>query len=133
MRNGCTLLKSGTEGEIAHEHWHRYVFARRFAAGKRVLDVACGEGYGSALLCDVANTVVGVDIDAATIAHAAKTYADRAALRFVRGSVAALPFAPASFDAIVSFETVEHIDGPAQQSMVAEFARVLAPGGTVRH
>ena len=121
----------GTEGEIAHEHWHRYVFARRFGVGRRVLDVACGEGYGSALLCEVADAVVGVDIDAPTIAHAAKTYANRATLRFVRGSVAALPFAPASFDAIVSFETVEHIDALAQQSMVAEFARVLAPGGVV--
>src|SRR6266480_544461 len=58
----------GTEGEIAHEHWHRYFFARRFVAGRRVLDVACGEGYGSALLSEAATNVIGVDIDAATIA-----------------------------------------------------------------
>ena len=46
--------------EIWYEHWHRYVFARRIAAGRRVLDAACGEGYGSALLADVAAQVVGV-------------------------------------------------------------------------
>ena len=35
----------GTPGEIWVEHWHRYHFASRWAAGRRVLDVACGEGY----------------------------------------------------------------------------------------
>ena len=38
------------EREIAYEHWHRYAFARSLARGRRVLDAACGEGYGSALL-----------------------------------------------------------------------------------
>ena len=36
--------------EIWYEHWHRYALAARYAAGRRVLDAACGEGYGSALL-----------------------------------------------------------------------------------
>jgi len=121
----------GTEGEIAHEHWHRYFFARRFVAGRRVLDVACGEGYGAALLCRTATRVVGVDIDAATIAHARASYADRDNLRFVEGSAAALPLQPASVDAIVSFETVEHLEEGDQVRMIAEFARVLAPGGIV--
>jgi len=119
----------GTEGEIAHEHWHRYAFARGFVAGKRVLDVACGEGYGSALLSEVADSVVGVDIDNATIQHATEAYPARRNLRFVEGGATALPLAPASVDAIVSFETVEHLDAADQQSMIAEFARVLAPGG----
>src|SRR5439155_10039614 len=89
-------------GEIAYEHWHRYAFARRIAGGRRVLDVACGEGYGAALLAGVASEVVGVDIDAATLAHAAASYTDHANLRFMRGSCAALPFADASFDLVVS-------------------------------
>src|SRR5438874_12503867 len=76
----------GTEGEIAHEHWHRYAFARGLVAGKRVLDVACGEGYGSALLCEVAQSVVGIDIDRTTIAHATQTYPGSENLRFAEGS-----------------------------------------------
>jgi len=56
--------------EIWYEHWHRYVFARRLAQGRRVLDAACGEGYGAAMLADGAVEVVGVDIDAPSIAHA---------------------------------------------------------------
>src|SRR5207249_3893519 len=121
----------GTEGEIAHEHWHRYFFARRFVAGRRVLDVACGEGYGSALLSEAATNVIGVDIDAATIAHASANYASRGNLRFVEGSATALPLPPASVDAIVSFETVEHLEAVDQNRMIKEFARVLAPEGVV--
>jgi SAM-dependent methyltransferase len=118
----------GVAGEIAHEHWHRYAFARRFCAGRRVADIACGEGYGSALLAAAAEDVVGIDIEPATIAHAARRYAVPN-LRFVAGSADALPLPGASIDAIVSFETIEHLPADAQPRMLAEFARVLAPGG----
>src|SRR4029079_919113 len=97
----------GTTGEIAHEHWHRYAFVRAFVAGRRVLDVACGEGYGSALLCDTAAHVTGVDIDTRTLAHARATYAGRANLAFVEGSAAALPLPDPCVDVVVSFETIE--------------------------
>jgi 2-polyprenyl-3-methyl-5-hydroxy-6-metoxy-1,4-benzoquinol methylase len=59
----------GTKGEIWIEHWHRYHFASRWVAGKRVLDVACGEGYGAALLARRAAHVTGVDLSAAAIEH----------------------------------------------------------------
>src|SRR5436305_312502 len=108
----------GTEGEIAYEHWHRYFFARRFVAGRRVLDAACGEGYGSALLSEVASDVVGVDIDAATVAHARANYAGRGNLRFVAGTLIALPLPQASVDAVVSFETLEHLDAADQPPMI---------------
>src|SRR5436190_10605249 len=85
-------------GEIAYEHWHRYAFARRFVAGKRVLDVACGEGYGSALLAQVAATVTGIDIDAAAVAHARESYAALTNLRFNEGSAATLPLLDGSVD-----------------------------------
>ncbi len=54
---------SGFAGTIQHEHFHRYLFAAEFCREKRVLDVACGEGYGCHLLSQVAAQVVGVDID----------------------------------------------------------------------
>ena len=119
----------GLPGEIAHEHWHRYAFARRFIAGKRVLDVASGEGYGSALLAAVAGHVVGVDVDPAAIEHARTTYAGRPNLRFDAGSAAALPLLDASVDAVVSFETIEHLPRELQAPMMAEIARVLTPDG----
>lgn len=119
----------GIPGEIAHEHWHRYAFARRFATGRRVLDVACGEGYGSALLAGVAADVVGVDIAEEAVAHARATYAAVAHLRYATGSAAALPIADASVDVVVSFETIEHLPPEDQPRMVAEIARVLVPDG----
>jgi len=86
----------GTAGEIAHEHWHRYAFAARWASGRRALDVACGEGYGSGLLSQVATHVTGVDIDAATLAHARQRYANQGNCTFVEGSAAALPIGNSS-------------------------------------
>ena len=116
-------------GEIAYEHWHRYAFARRFCAGKHVLDAACGEGYGTSLLGAMAASAVGIDIDAATIAHATTRYGHAEHLRFVEASCTRLPLADASFDVVVSFETVEHLDESDQAAMLGEFARVLKADG----
>ena len=114
--------------EIWYEHWHRYVFARAFARGKRVLDAACGEGYGSALLAVEATSVLGLDISQDAIAHARARYADRATnLGFERGDCTALDVAPASFDLITSFETLEHV--AAQQALIEGFARALTVDG----
>lgn len=118
-------------GEIAYEHWHRYAFARQFAADRNVLDAACGEGYGTALLARVAERAVGVDIDAETVAHATISYGALARIRFVEGSCVSLPFADATFDVVVSFETIEHLPAADQPRMLAEFARVLKRDGVL--
>jgi 2-polyprenyl-3-methyl-5-hydroxy-6-metoxy-1,4-benzoquinol methylase len=119
----------GTRGEIWLEHWHRYHFAARWARGKRVLDVACGEGYGTALLARHAAHVTGVDLAPAAIAHARATYAGLGNAEFIEASCTQMPLADASFDAVVSFETLEHI--PAQEEFLAEVARVLKPEGVL--
>jgi len=117
----------GCVREIWYEHWHRYVFARPFAVGARVLDAACGEGYGSALLADVATDVIGVDIDQASVTHARARYAGKAGLRYECVDATQLPFADGTFDLVVSFETLEHL--VEQERLLAGFARVLASGG----
>jgi ubiquinone/menaquinone biosynthesis C-methylase UbiE len=115
-------------GEIWAEHWHRYLFAARHVAGKDVLDAACGEGYGAAWLARHAKSVTGLDVDAPTVARARAKYL-APGLRFEAGSVAAMPFADASFDCAVSFETLEHL--AEQQAMLAELRRVLRPDGVL--
>lgn len=112
--------------EIRYEHWHRYLFAWRIAKDRRVLDAACGEGYGSALLARTAASVRGLDIDAASIAHARERYA-RENLRYDVGDATDLDVAPASFDLVVSFETLEHVE--AQERMLEGFARALGDDG----
>jgi SAM-dependent methyltransferase len=116
----------GASGEIWYEHWHRYHFAAKLVAGSEVLDVACGAGYGSALLARQALHVVGADISAETIEHARLAY-PAPNLEFRQADCTALPFADASFDAVVSFETIEHI--AAQEKFLDEVRRVLRPEG----
>jgi len=114
--------------EIACEHWHRYAFARPLAAGRRVLDAACGEGYGSALVAAAGGEVLGVDIGEDVIAHARARYAGIAGLRFEAGDATRLDSLPdASFDLVLSFETLEHVQD--QERLLDGFARLLAPGG----
>jgi 2-polyprenyl-3-methyl-5-hydroxy-6-metoxy-1,4-benzoquinol methylase len=113
-------------GAIWYEHWHRYCLALPLARGRRVLDAACGEGYGSGLLARVATSVIGIDVGAAAIEHARARYA-APNVNFMPASVTALPLADAAVDLIVSFETIEHL--AEQREMLAEFRRVLAHDG----
>jgi ubiquinone/menaquinone biosynthesis C-methylase UbiE len=113
--------------EMAYEHWHRYAFAMELARGRRVLDAACGEGYGAALLSRTAASVVGVDLSAEAIAHARSRYAGPR-LRFEQGDVLRLEgIADASVDLVVSFETLEHL--AEHDELLAAFARVMTPDG----
>ncbi len=114
-------------GEIRHEHLHRYAWCLALVEGKDVLDIACGEGYGSAMLSGSASSVVGVDISAEAVAHARLAYAGKPGLVFKEGSAAAIPLADHSVDVVVSFETIEHHDQHVE--MIDEIRRVLRPGG----
>lgn len=113
--------------DVYEEHLCRYELACRYVRGLRVLDAACGAGYGSALMKRAgAKEVVGVDADAATIGLAERDYGGEG-IRFETGDVLQLPFAEDSFDAVVSFETIEHVSVGA--AWIRESARVLKAGG----
>jgi ubiquinone/menaquinone biosynthesis C-methylase UbiE len=115
-------------GQIYYEHVHRYAIAEPLCVGKRVLDLACGEGYGSAFLARRAASVVGVDVDEATIVQARRTYYQEN-LQFVVASADNLPLLDGSVDTITCFETIEHLED--HEAMLDEFRRVLAPGGVL--
>src|SRR6187431_2556894 len=95
------------DGEISLEHVHRYLIARELAHNKRVLDIACGEGYGADILAGAATQVVGVDIAEKAVSHASSRYI-RPNLQFKQGTCHAIPLADSSVDLVVSFETIEH-------------------------
>jgi ubiquinone/menaquinone biosynthesis C-methylase UbiE len=112
--------------EIWYEHFHRYVLAGEWVTGKKVLDAACGEGYGSAHLARTAEAVIGVDVSKDAIHHASERYsADN--LEFQLADACKLPFENNAFDCIVSFETLEHLED--QSSLLKEFRRVLDADG----
>src|ERR1700730_11207224 len=115
-------------GEIQLEHVHRYLVAREYGKDKDVLDIACGEGFGSAILANAARSVIGVDIAADAVKHASIRYRlDN--VQFQQGSCAAIPLDNDSIDLVVSFETIEHHD--AHKAMMAEIKRVLRPEGVL--
>ncbi len=118
----------GIHGQIELEHRHRYYMARQLAAGKRVLDIACGEGYGTDILAATAACVVGVDIDAQTVEHARKRYV-RENLSFAVGACEQIPLPDRSVDLVVSFETLEHTD--QHEQMLSEITRVLTLDGVL--
>ncbi len=114
--------------EIWYEHMHRYAFARPLASGLRVLDAACGEGYGAAFMAGVADSVLGLDVSPEAVAHACQRYVQHANLSFAVADCTRLDHLPAaSFDLVTSFETLEHV--AAQERMLDGFARLLRPGG----
>lgn len=114
------------DGDWTLEHLHRYLLACELATGKTVLDIACGDGYGSAMLARHAAQVTGVDIDTPTVERARGKYvADN--LRFLQGSATDIPLDDDSVDLVVSFETIEHLT--EQDRMLYEIRRVLRPEG----
>jgi SAM-dependent methyltransferase len=123
---GERLVPQRQHGELVHaEHLARYRLAAQLAPGRRVLDAACGEGYGTAMLATAGATAVGVDVDEPTIAHARERYA----AEFRVADVADLPFEDASFDLVVCFETIEHVEDA--EGVLGELARVLDPDGVL--
>ena len=108
------------------EHLHRYLLARHLTRGLDVLDIASGEGYGSAILAQTAHSVIGVEIDRVTVEHAKDAYAAQN-LRFVEGSAQSIPLDDQSVDCVVSFETIEHLYD--QELFLSEIRRVLKTGG----
>lgn len=115
-------------GNIELEHMHRYIYALAYAAGKTILDIASGEGYGSALLASRAAFVIGVDIAEDAVAHASKKY-QLNNLEFRQGACSQIPLQDSAVDLVVSFETIEHHDD--HDKMLAEIKRVLKPDGMV--
>ncbi len=113
--------------EIWYEHFHRYTLASTLVEGLDVLDAACGEGYGSAVLAASAHSVIGVDISTEAVAHATERYQKLDNLSFQQADCTKLDFGEKKFDAIISFETLEHLE--AQQAMLSGFKRLLKPGG----
>jgi 2-polyprenyl-3-methyl-5-hydroxy-6-metoxy-1,4-benzoquinol methylase len=107
-----TLESAQADTMLACEHRHRYEFAAGLCDGRRVLDLCCGSGYGTAILARHAHEVLGVDNDAATIETARVTVGREVpnvsfeladAVAFLRGDIGG------RFDLLVCFEGLEHL------------------------
>ncbi len=122
----------GTNANDAHtlspywgEHTARYIFSLPYIKEKKVLDIACGTGYGLGILKSQARYVGGVDIDIESARQALTECDEKAGV--LLGDAANLPFQDESYDVVVSFETLEHIH--ERTKFLSEIKRILKPAG----
>ena len=124
----CGLEPESTDARFFAQHMAAYAFTRPHAAGKRVLEVGFGEGYGSDYLAQAAKEVVGIELAPGNIPRAAEKYR-RPNLRFLQMDATTLSFPDASFDVACSFQVIEHISEPLLPAYLSEIFRVLSPLG----
>lgn len=121
--------ESGYNAIEASIHLNRYLTAKKFVEGKKVLDVACGQGYGSALLKRWgANQVIGVDVSEEALLIANQKFATNG-VSFINHAAEKLPFEDEEFDVVVSYETIEHVDYP--EKFLQEIKRVSKKNATI--
>lgn len=108
-------------------HIATYRFAEQFTRGKRVLDLGCGSGYGSAQIARTAAHVTAVDVADEAIDYARQQFAGGNLEFRTIDPTAPLPFSKASFDVVLSFQVFEHVSDPAHY--LSEVRRVLVPEG----
>ena len=107
-----------------YEHWQRYQWVAYRCKGKKILDISCGTGYGSELIAENGGEVTGVDISQEAIDFAKSHFKKPV---FQIGNAEKLDFPDETFDIVVSFETIEHLDNP--MSFINEVSRVLKKDG----
>jgi len=110
-------------------HLNRYAVVKTMCSKKRVLDIACGEGYGSNLMRQWgAASVDGLDINVGAIENAKKNFSTEN-VSFQVANAENLPFPDQFFDIAVSFETIEHLDNPVL--FLQELKRVVKDSGVI--
>ncbi len=117
----------------AENYWYRrhlavYEWIAARVGGLRVIDMACGEGYGAAVLAQQASRVVGVDANPEAFEHARLRYHAEPNLSFERAMVERYG-EPDACDVVTFLQTIEHVQNP--EAVLRHFKTLLAPGGVV--
>lgn len=124
--DGERYIPGQTAKNVREDHERRYWHVRQAIKGKRILDIACGSGFGIKILSSISPEIVGIDCSFEAVNFAKTNF-----MRIVDGGVLAnassIPFADSSFDTVVSFETIEHLREPAK--FLKEIKRILIPNG----
>ena len=122
------IIPEETTPKFLAQHLKPYEFLRQEAKDKTVLEIGCGDGYGSFYLAEVAKEVIGIDYEEAVILQAQKKY-KRANLSFIQMDAANLQFTDNSFEIVCSFQVIEHIAEDRLSRYLSEVSRVLKDEG----
>ena len=125
----CGLIPEEVLAEFYAQHLSAYAFTAPRVAGRRMLEVGFGDGYGSAYLAKRAADVQAVDVVEGNIPLARKKY-PLPNLAFHHFDGLHLPFPEGAFDAAGSFQVIEHVPENHLVPWLTEIRRVLRPGGT---
>ncbi|MBC7396388.1 MAG: class I SAM-dependent methyltransferase, partial [Bdellovibrionales bacterium] len=114
------------------DHLSRYQWSQQLVKGARVLDCACGKGYGSYLVSLCAKEVIRADLNDESLAIA-RTQFKRSNLTFEKVDVLKLTdtFALAEFDVVIAFEIIEHIPVETTALFLSQISKILKPGGVL--
>ncbi len=118
-----------TGQESLNLHLQRYEFAAKHIRSGRLLDIACGVGYGTHLMANAVNDVIeaiGVDISQEAVEYAKQHYASRR-IQFQQHD--AMTFTDKGFDSIVSIETIEHVPDPI--GLIKQLVGLMQPNGVL--
>jgi len=131
MKGSFSGERPGRGGHFSYDesrHLAAYYHARELADGKDVLDVGCGEGFGTQLLSETASSVLGIDYSGEAIGKATGEFS-KTNLEFCRMDVAELSRLGRQFDLVCSFQLLEHLRHPLP--FVEAVARCLRPDGSL--
>jgi ubiquinone/menaquinone biosynthesis C-methylase UbiE len=107
--------------------FYAYEFAEEYIKGKKVADIGCGTGYGTIHMAKFADSAIGVDYSAETVAQNKKDNAQVANLDFITCKVPPIDLPDASFDVVTAFQFIEHLEDP--MGFIKEAKRILKPDG----
>ncbi len=126
---GERFIPHETDPSLALEHYHRYFIASQVVRGKRVLDIACGEGYGAAFLSLTAASVLAIDRDRPTIEQAREKYKSFSKVVFQIATCEDVELPAGGFDVVVCLETIEHLAPRVQEHLMRKMKAALAKNG----
>jgi len=128
FRGDRVVLNNSTPWATYQAHIHRYIFASRYLSKDMIiLDAGSGSGYGSNYLADYCKYIIGLDISRDAIDYSTKKF-NKKNLNFVSGDITDMPFENNTFDIIISFMTIEHIN--KHDNFLSECNRILKDKGT---
>lgn len=109
--------------------FERYKFCNKYVAGKVVIDIPSGTGWGTSLI-EGAEHITGIDIDAESVGYAKNNYG-KENIEFKVGNMQSIDLPDHSIDVLICLEGLEHVPRDVGYGFIEETHRLIKPGGII--